>query len=413
MRFEWLFIGILALLSGYNGVVHVIARENLRAYPIVETNQTSYFNDSTSISELETNSVFYGQDACYTGNTPEYSNNEDGTVSDLITGLMWQQTCDHNSDGSIDSKDKLSYKEIITCASKANTGGYTDWRVPTCKELYSLMMFSGRDISTYQGTQTDKLRAFINTNYFGFNYGNSKDGEQLTDVQCASANLILGCAKETVFGVNFAEGRIKGYETSVMGQTKRFNYLLVRGNTSYGKNSFSNNKNGTITDKSTGLMWMQDDYGSMNWQEALVYAENSEYGGYSDWRLPNAKELQSIVDYTHNSACTNSAAIDTLFNCSEIINETGETDYPYYWTSTTHAILSDKNEGVWAVLFAFGSAIGNESKTNNLEWIDVHNAGVQYSDPKAGDPNEYSKEHRTQGNTVRIYNYIRLVRNAE
>ena len=108
MRFEWLFIVILALLGGHNEVVHIISKGNLQAYPIVETNQTSYFNNSTNISKPGINSVFYGQDACYTGNTPKYIDNGDGTVSDLVTGLMWQQTWDHNSDGSIDSKDKLS-----------------------------------------------------------------------------------------------------------------------------------------------------------------------------------------------------------------------------------------------------------------------------------------------------------------
>lgn len=415
MRFEWLFIGILALLGGYNGIVN--QKTNSQVFPIVETNQTCYFNNSTSISEPERDSVFYGQDACYTGNKPEYDDNGDGTVSDLVTGLMWQQTFDHNGDGSIDSKDKLSYKEIITCAAEANTGGYTDWRIPTCKELYSLIMFSGRDISTYKGTKTDELRAFINTEYFGFNYGNSE--ERLTDIECASTNLIPGCAKETIFGVNFAKGRIKGYE-SRMKQAKRFNYLLVRGNTSYGENSFSDNRDGTITDKNTGLMWMQDDYGSMSWQEALFYAENYEYGGYSDWRLPNAKELQSIVNYAPNSDRTNSAAIDTLFHCSEIINETGEPDYPYYWTSTTLEGWNRENEGKLAIYFAFGHVIGNAAEprvaneaTNSIKWQDIHSAGEQCSDPKTGDPNEYSEEHKAQGNAVRIYNYIRLVRNAE
>ena len=68
-----------------------------------------------------------------------------------------------------------------------------------------------------------------------------------------------------VFGVNFADGRIKGYGTTMMGQAKKFNYLLVRGNTTYGQNSFTNNSNGTITDAATGLMWMQDDSEAGDW----------------------------------------------------------------------------------------------------------------------------------------------------
>lgn len=45
-------------------------------------------------------------------------------------------------------------------------------------------------------------------------------------------------------------------------------------------------------------MWAKDDSGvKMNWVDALEYAKNSKLSGYSDWRLPNSKELQSLVDY--------------------------------------------------------------------------------------------------------------------
>jgi len=60
-----------------------------------------------------------------------------------------------------------------------------------------------------------------------------------------------------------------------------------------------NNGDVTITDIATDLMWMQDDSDTcMIWDDGLVYAENFEYAGYSDWRLPDAKELQGIVDYS-------------------------------------------------------------------------------------------------------------------
>lgn len=45
---------------------------------------------------------------------------------------------------------------------------------------------------------------------------------------------------------------------------------------------------------------MQNDSGyGMDWKDALAYCEELTSAGHSDWRLPNAKELQSIVDYTH------------------------------------------------------------------------------------------------------------------
>ena len=240
-----------------------------------------------------------------------------------------------------------------------------------------------------------------------------------------------------VFGVNFADGRIKGYGTTMMGQAKKFNYLLCRGNTTYGQNSFADNENGTITDNATGLMWMQDDSQSgMNWKDALNSAENFTYAGHSDWRLPDAKELQSIVDYTRSPQTTSSAAIDPLFNCTQITNEAGETDYPFYWSSTTHANWTTGNEGGWGVYVCFGRAMGNESmplgdpfgipppegtlppegttlpeESTTINWTDVHGAGAQRSDLKDGDPSEYSTGHGPQGDAVRILNYVRLVRN--
>jgi hypothetical protein len=49
----------------------------------------------------------------------------------------------------------------------------------------------------------------------------------------------------------------------------------------------------------------------------------------------------------------------------------------------------------------------------NGTWIDVHGAGAQRSDPKAGDPANWPTGHGPQGDAIRIYNYVRLVRDAD
>lgn len=384
---------------------------DISGYPMVGTNQTIYYNNSTEISATAVGDDYYGQNANYLGTTPSYHDNGDGTVTDLVTGLMWQQTFDHNGDGTIDYDDKLSYDEILAVPETVTTGGYTDWRVPTIKEQYSLMLFSGKDISMYSGTSTEGLTPFINNDYFDFAYGDTEHNERLIDVQLATTALYVSTeVGETVFGVNMADGRIKGYGTEMMGQPKAFNYLLVRGNETYGENMYINNGDGTVTDIATDLMWMQDDSDTcMIWADGLVYAENFEYAGYSDWRLPDAKELQGIVDYTRSPATTNSAAIDPVFNCTVIQNEAGEDDYPWYFSSTTHAADSDQNEGGWAVYVAFGRCMGNMGTGT---WTDVHGAGAQRSDPKDGDPAQFENGHGPQGDAVRIYNYVRLVRNT-
>ena len=377
-------------------------------YKIVDTNQTTFYNNSSAISTPAPGEAFYGQDAQYAGYQPSYTDNGDGTVTDNVTGLMWQQSFDHNDDGEINYEDKLTYDEIVALVDGGvSFAGYDDWRLPSIKEQYSLILFSGRDIAP-DGTSTDGLTPFIDNTTFEFEYGDLDAGERLIDMQCATTNVYVSNeVQEMVFGVNFADGRIKGYGTSMPGGSKKaFNYLLVRGNTSYGENDFVDNGDETVTDNATGLMWMKDDNGEgILWKEALAYAEDKEFVGYSDWRLPDAKELQSIIDYTRSPATTSSASINALFNCTQITNEADEADYPWYWTSTTHASTMGLSGGK-AAYVTFGRALGYM----NGDWIDVHGAGCQRSDPKTGDPDDYPTGHGPQGDAIRIYNYVRLVR---
>ena len=180
----------------------------------------------------------------------------------------------------------------------------------------------------------------------------------------------------------------------------------MRGPSSYGVNDFVDNEDGTISDKATGLMWMKEDSGfGLYWANALEYAENAEYAGYTDWRLPNAKELQSIVDYTRSPATTNSAAIDPILSCTQILNEAYELDYAYYWTSTTHS-QETQLDGAEAAYIAFGRALGYYFEV----WVDVHGAGSQKCEMKTGDADDYPTGLGDQNDAVRIENYVRLVR---
>lgn len=391
-------------------------------YKVVDTDQTTFYNNLIVIPETLPGEDFYGQDANYQGNLPSYTDNGDGTVTDNVTGLMWQKSPDMNGDGDINVADKLSYLEALAGASSFNLAGYTDWRLPSIKEMYSLIVFSGLDPSGYEGTSTDDLVPFIDTDYFGFGYGDTDAGERIIDAQLASTTIYVGTTMggdETMFGVNFADGRIKGYGTGPMpGQSvdKQFYVMYVRGGDDYGVNNFEDNSNGTVTDQATELMWMQDDNGEgLNWQEALTYAESFVYGGYSDWRLPNAKELQSILDYDRSPSTTNSAAIDPLFNCTQITDEGGSPDYPFYWSGTTHANWQVDAPGGWGAYVCFGEGHGwmeEPPMSGNYIFMDVHGAGAQRSDPKTGDPDDYPYGNGPQGDVVRIYNYVRLVRDA-
>ena len=57
---------------------------------------------------------------------------------------------------------------------------------------------------------------------------------------------------------------------------------------------------GTVTDTSTGLMWQKKPDGvERNWQNAKKYCRNLNHGGFSDWKLPNGKELRHVLRNKH------------------------------------------------------------------------------------------------------------------
>ncbi|MBU7016522.1 MAG: DUF1566 domain-containing protein [Theionarchaea archaeon] len=377
-------------------------------YPVVDTDQSTCYDNNREISCPVYDRSFFGQDAQQGGVQPSYIDNGDGTITDLNTGLMWQKT----------PGDKVTYTEAVENAKSFHLGGYDDWRLPSIKELYSLILFSGTDPS---GERSDVSAVpFIDTNYFHFEYGDTSAGERLIDAQYWSRTKYVSLTMNrmiTAFGVNFADGRIKGYGlTGPNGELMKQFVRYVRGNPDYGVNDFVDNKDKTITDLATGLMWMKTDSGvGMNWHNALAWVQekNEEnYLGYNDWRLPNAKELQSIVDYSRSPSTTNSAAVDPIFSVTSIIDEGGKPNYPFFWTSTTH--ISSNGSGFFAVYVAFGEALGYmRTQRGDYELMDVHGAGAQRSDPKSGDPHDWPHGNGPQGDVVRIYNYIRCVRDVK
>jgi len=100
---------------------------------------------------------------------------------------------------------------------------------------------------------------------------------------------------------------------------------------------FLDNGDGTVTDICTGLIWEKETAPGtyFDWCLALSYCEGLTLAGHDDWRLPNVRELQSIVDYGRVRP-----AIDPVFG---VLGESF-----CYWSSTSTARSGGRNK--WSVV---------------------------------------------------------------
>ncbi len=366
-----------------------------RAARVPGTGLTACFDDAAPMPCPARGAPYAGQDGSAPGPLPAFRDNGDGSVTDLNTGLTWTRAL----------SSPASWSDATAAAASLRTGGHTDWRLPTIKELYTLMDFGRGYFSTNVGTSVP----FLDTAVFDFAYS---AGARYFDVQQWSATAYVATTMNndaTVFGVNFADGRIKGYPRfqpgSGTGQPTRMHARYVRG-APYGLNAYTDQGNGTVSDAATGLVWQKTDDGvTRNWRAALAYCDQLDLGGARDWRLPDAKELHTIVDYGRAPATSSSAAVAPPLQASKVES--------YFWTSTT---ISDGPPDVRygkAVYFAFGRALGwmeMPPGSGRVDLIDVHGAGAQRADFKSGDPQQYPRGFGPQGDDVRIANHVRCVR---
>ena len=259
--------------SGASTTAPTGAPVNLYSYTVVANATT---NASNLLHLPDTGQIIgytstFGEDSDYAIHPPAYLNNGNGTISDKVTGLMWHQT-----DGG-----EMTWENAAVFAATNKLAGYTDWRLPATHELYSI---------SKQGA----LNPAIDTNYFTVT---AAEYWWTRDLQVGSTSIVW------VANAGGGIGNHPKSETLSAGGSRRFHVRCVRGVAVPSTNSpihhFVNTGNGTIIDTDTGLTWQQGEIASAtNWEGALQYAGTNTLAGYTDWRLPNIKELQSINDET-------------------------------------------------------------------------------------------------------------------
>jgi len=333
------------------------------AVPVPDTGQVKCYNVAGAVITCPSpGQALYGQDGNYSINTPSYTK-LDGScnvlpysatswvmVRDNVTGLIWENKTD---DGTIHDKDNAytwydpadpypgtqgsgaDTKDFLDALNSAHFGGYSDWRLPTIKELMSIVNhgipYPGPTIDTGYFSNTAASWHWSSTTYaygtgnawyvnfnYGYDYVINKDAG--------------GCVRAVRGGLPGSLGHLTiGLFDSVDSGSSD--------DASTDTGSYTDNGDGTVTDTSTGLRWQQA--GSSNtqtWVQALAYCMGLNLGGYTDWRLPTSKELQSLVDYSRY----NPAIYTTYFS---------NTAASWYWSSTTYA--SDTSYA-WLVFFDYG-----------------------------------------------------------
>lgn len=250
-----------------------------------------------------------GDDSTYTIHPPKLARNGDGTVLDEVTGLLWQQ-----GDGG-----EMKWESAAGYCAALSLAGLDGWRVPSNRELFSIM------------NHNNAPPAIDNAVF-----------ERSPAEYWWSAEL-LAADPSRAWAVNAGggSGPHPQAETISAGGSKRFHVRCVRGGILRQiEESFTSNGDGTVTDNRTGLLWHDTDADSlMSWEDALQFALTAEIAGFTDWRLPNVKELQSIHDETAVRP-----AIDARYFPSARA--------ALYWTSTT--LINREGDRAWTVDFNLG-----------------------------------------------------------
>lgn len=265
--------------------------------------------------------ALYGQDANYAINPPSYTKLDDtgaalsddaaewAMVQDNVTGLIWEVKTAANKDDTYTWDNAQNFAENLTL------GGFSDWRLPTIKELGTII-------------NRGRVDPAINTSYFPNTASNHYWSSS------ARSDLSYVDQSAQMWAVKFNDGIVSIMDD--MGISNNFYVRAVYGD-QLSSGGYIDNGDGTVTDMSTGLMWQQNtetEATSLGWTEALDYCEQLELSDYNDWRLPNVNELLTLLDYKKGIDSSNFTNISKSS----------------YWSSTTRARQGELNHG-WHIGF--------------------------------------------------------------
>jgi Protein of unknown function (DUF1566)/PKD domain len=257
------------------------------------------FANSAEIACPASGAAFAGQDAQVSTNPMRFTDGG-ATVTDGLTGLTWQKldpVARYNWYQAMGVQHPTYNPSGTDVCGSSSLGGYGDWRLPSRRELVSIVNYAqgGPDQGAFQGS--------------GVYWSSTRLGSP------------SGTVAWVVYGGQVGYGIVSGLGDPC-------DVKCVRG-APWGQNAFTDHGDGTVTDTMSGLRWQQSDDGiARNWEEALASCEGLTLAGSADWRLPDIKELESLV-YLH--AADFSTPMDVAF-----FTPSQDTNLQsFYWSSTT------------------------------------------------------------------------------
>ncbi|MBH1988869.1 MAG: DUF1566 domain-containing protein [Myxococcaceae bacterium] len=215
----------------------------------------------------------FGPPAQFTDEIADSVANDTTVVLDQRTGLLWMR----NPIACVDQ-----YSADVACSF-----GYSDrdWHLSSIKELMTLIDYS--ETPPYNET------IFNNIDTYGSLYWTSTSYN--TSGYYAAVNFSTGLIVPLLNSTGSA-----GSEACVSARcvTRTGNWPRSADKDSLGQNRYIVGEyNNTVIDKLTQLMWQRDFFGPMSGTAAANTCENVGIGGFTDWRLPNTIEIQSLYDY--------------------------------------------------------------------------------------------------------------------
>ncbi|MBP5590733.1 DUF1566 domain-containing protein [bacterium] len=240
--------------------------------------ETEEFSCSDYSEEFED---FFGQDAQYAEaefcfphnfsiNTNDSEENDDDTVIDNNTGLEWQRAM---------PSEIFNWDDAVSYCNNLTYAGHSDWRLPSPTELHTIS-----DLGRH--TPAFDTRYFSSITSYSRSLWTSQESKADTDTDKA-------------YSVSYYDS-----SSPLIAKTYELYVMCVRGNelptASFTTQTISEDI--VVIDSATNLMWQKTYETNKTWHLALQYCENLIYAGYSDWRLPNRNELESLLDYDKSAA---------------------------------------------------------------------------------------------------------------